>query len=159
MSTVKQIPVERLWELYEFNPLTGKLWSKYLKRYLHGRLIADGRLVQMRFTWNGKVYGTNYGAVTYAWCAGAWASPTVDHYPDRNPKNNRSWNLRPATYAEQNRNRSIFKGGVRKIGNRWYARMRVDGKTRSLGGHATQAEAQQAYSDALNALEASQRGS
>ena len=36
MSTLSAIPVERLWELYEYNPLTGEIYSRRLKRYLRG---------------------------------------------------------------------------------------------------------------------------
>ena len=69
---------------------------------------------------------------------------TVDHI-DRNPSNNAPGNLRLATYEGQLRNTksrsSLYGRGVKKVGNRFYARINVNGKDVSLGGFATQEEA------------------
>jgi hypothetical protein len=71
-------------------------------------------------------------------------SRTVDHI-DRNPSNNSPLNLRLATYEGQLLNtrsrQSLYGRGVKKVGNRYYARMVVGGKDVSLGGFATPEEA------------------
>ena len=86
MSTL--IPVERLWELYDYNPLTGQIWSKRLNRYLPGVLGNRKRGLQQIIHSSGKKFTANYGAVVYAWCKGEWAYPTIDHI-DRDFRNNR----------------------------------------------------------------------
>lgn len=74
------------------------------------------------------------------------AEKTVDHI-DRNPSNNSPENLRLATYEGQLRNTkprsSLYGRGVKKVGNRYYARININGKDFSLGGFATAEEARE----------------
>lgn len=71
-------------------------------------------------------------------------SRTIDHI-DRNPSNNDPANLRLSTYEGQLRNtksrKSLYGRGVKKVGDRYYARIVVNGKDVSLGGFATPEEA------------------
>ena len=156
MSTV--IPVERLWELYECNPFTGTLYSKLTKKPRCG--FFNNRRENLNVTYKGKSHCIGYGAAIYAWCVGEWAHPTVDHI-DRNPRNHSLKNLRPAIHREQQHNRTSFNGGAtyRPDRKKWFARITVQGKCHHLGTFPSKAEAQQAYSDALKALEAPCRGS
>ena len=83
----------------------------------------------------------------------------VDHI-DGNPKNNRIENLRLATHAENMRNskiRSDNTSGIKgvewyKSRNRWRAKIRVDGKTKTLGYFHTIEEAEAAIVAARNNL-------
>lgn len=145
-----EIPVQRLWELYEYNPLTGQLWARFNKKYVRGSVSNRNTYIQIR--WNGKRTKTNYGRAVYAWCTGAWPTNTIDHI-NRNSKDNRVNKLRDATYLEQAQNRKSFKGGASQTDNgNWRARVTVDGKRITLGTFLSKAEAQAAYQTALKEL-------
>ena len=151
MSTL--IPVERLWELYDCNPFTGTLISKLTGKPRTG--VLHCRRYNLIVRYRNQQHCISYGAAVYAWCVGHWPKPTVDH-KDRNPLNNAIHNLVPATHREQNHNKQSFNGGAtyRKDRKKWFARITIQGKCKHLGTFPTQAEAQQAYKDALSALEA-----
>lgn len=71
-----------------------------------------------------------------------------DH-ADRNELNNRRANLRPATPAENARNRSVSKAnnsgvigvGWHKLTNKWRSRIKIDGKSIELGLFADKTDA------------------
>lgn len=152
MSTL--IPVERLWELYDYSPFTGALISKFTGERLQGRIHPEG--YRLMTVWHNKQnIQVRHSRVVYAWCTGAWPIHQVDHN-DRNRLNDRIHNLIPATNRENSHNKSTFQGGAtyEKRRQKWRAQIRIEGKRKHLGYHSTQAEAQQAYKDALNALEA-----
>lgn len=80
----------------------------------------------------------------------------IDHI-NKNGLDNRRENMRLCTAAENCRNKRKHKDGVHSkyigvtwhnIGNRWYARIVVDGKTISLKTFKTEIEAAKAYNDA-----------
>lgn len=92
-------------------------------------------------------YGKRFHAHRIVWAIYHQSDPgdmTVDHI-DRNPSNNNPSNLRLATYEGQLRNTkprtSRYGRGVKKVGERYYARIHVNGKDISLGGFATPEEA------------------
>jgi len=147
MSTVTSwIPVAHLWEKFDFNPFTGQL---ILKRT--GTPITLRGRAQIQFGYRGDKIVTSAGRAIYAWCTGAWPEPTVDHI-DRNPFNNRFWNLRPATYREQVQNTRAFKGGIEETPQGWRVRPLINGKRTNCGSFATKAEAQKAYVIATGAV-------
>ena len=151
-SVSGSIPVERLWSLYDYNPLTGKLWSKKMSRYLPGIKRRD--MLHIAIHWNGKVIGTNYGRVVYAWCTGAWPIHQIDHI-NRDWRDNRIQNLRNVDNRTNIQNRKDFKGCYQRKCGTWTGFIQITpGNKKYLGTFPTQAEAQQAYKDALNALEA-----
>lgn len=94
-------------------------------------------------------YGKRFHAHRIVWALHHQRDPgpyTIDHI-DRNPANNDPANLRLATYEGQVRNtvhrKSKYGRGVKKIDNRYYARITVNNKDVSLGGFATAEEARQ----------------
>jgi hypothetical protein len=151
MSTVSQsIPVERLWELYEYNPLTGQLWSKKMSRYMPGIKRRDMMHVVVR--WNGKTTGTNYGRVVYAWCTGAWPINQIDHI-NHNWSDNRLCNLRDVNNRTNIQNRKDFNGCWQRSNGTWTSVIQISpGKKKYLGTFSSRAEAEQAYQSALIGL-------
>lgn len=102
-----------------------------------------------------KIDGRSYKAHRLAWfyVYGVWPKGPLDH-KDRDRANNRIKNLRPASRfqncANRSKNKSILSGykGVRRMKNRWNARIQVRGKTYSLGCFDAPEEAARAYDDA-----------
>ena len=154
MSTL--LPVEALWERYSLNPFTGTFHQKTSDRPLKGKIAKTSRNYsrkELNTTWNGKKVSVIYSRAIHAWMNGHWSEQLVDH-KDKNPFNNQPWNLRERTVRQNRSNSDTFKGGAYFQKGRWYARIWIKGRFKRLGGHATQAEAQQAYQYALKALEA-----
>jgi hypothetical protein len=80
--------------------------------------------------------------------ASARAGPQIDHV-DRNKLNNTRRNLRPATNAQQQANRlsttGRSKGTWMASADRWYARIKIGGRSRHLGCFPSEEEAARAY--------------
>jgi hypothetical protein len=151
MSTVSHVPVERLWELYSYNPLTGKLISNTTKKPVKGFVINHPKHYLVRMSvWhhkNGKRYPfqTGYHRVVYAWVHGNWPENQIDHI-DRNSHNNRVWNLRDVSARVNNQNRKNFVGATfNKQHKMWIAQAIIDGKFTCVGRCKTMEEAQSAY--------------
>lgn len=82
---------------------------------------------------------------------GTWPSGEVDH-KNRNRADNRWCNLRDGTHANNQHNTSLrpnnrsgFKGVSWRRGDRWWAKIRVNGKRHSLGVYDCAAAAHFAY--------------
>jgi hypothetical protein len=79
--------------------------------------------------------------------------PQTDHR-DGDGLNNRRSNLRPATKAENGRNRRLHSNntsgyrGVSRSRQRWFAQIKVDGRKVSLGMYADPVDAARAYDQA-----------
>lgn len=151
MSMVSQIPVERLWELYSYNPLSGQLISNTTGKPVKGFVIKHPKHYLLRMTvWhihNGKRYPhqTGYHRVVYAWVHGHWPSKQIDHI-DRNPYNNTVWNLRDVSSRVNNQNRRNFTGAtLNKQSKLWIAQAIVNGKFVCVARCKTKEEAQAAY--------------
>ena len=152
MSTV--LPVELLWELYDYDPLNGKLYRKYpngRKQLVTGYWSSNGRAFQAKITQFGKeLLGTAYGRIVYAWVHGHWPVHQVDHI-NRDPSNNRAWNLRDVTPRVNNQNKSNFRGAAwSKFHSKWRAVIKLNGKQKHLGYYTELKDAQKAYWDAVN---------
>ncbi len=153
MSTV--LPVEALWELYSLDPLTGAFYSRRTGKEMQGQRTQTSKNYSTRtlvITWKKNRFHRGYGRAIHAWLTGAWAEQYIDH-KDGNPFNNTLTNLRELTPRQNRHNSPTFKGGAyRQSNGRWYARIWINGSFKSLGGHATQTEAQSAYASALASL-------
>ena len=150
-NVTANFPVERLWEKYSFDPLNGK----FHKRTASGKAIKgwwSGRGFCLQLpSWNGRKITTSYGRAVNAWVAGEWAPDCVDHI-DRNPSNNRAWNLRLATIRGNSWNTKKFTGALKPYSNqkgqkRWRAAIRVEGKQHHLGYYSSEEKASSAYWD------------
>ena len=110
----------------------------YLSVRLHDRLYQAHRLIWLHVT-------------------GEWPTDVLDHI-DGNPSNNVWSNLRPATRAENNRNRKSIREGFLKgvlrdpKSGRWQAMVMLGRKNHYLGTFSTQEEAHAAYEEAAKRL-------
>lgn len=148
-----EIPVERLHELFWYEPVKGALfWKK-----TNGRIKA-GRMAGSIGSKGYLVVGID-GArvlvhrVIWAFCFGKWPEELIDH-ENTEPDDNRIFNLREADKSGNACNQNIrsdntsgYKGVV-KIGGRWRAQIGVDGKCKNLGLFDTPEAASLAYHNA-----------
>ena len=145
----KDLSVQRLWELYDYNPFTGNLISKFTGKPIRGSINKSGYRYMMISDRGNKV-PVKHSRAVYAWCVGSWPIQQIDHI-DRNKLNDRIHNLRDISCRENNQNRKCFKGGATydKSRNKWQARIYVGGIKKSLGRFETKEQAQAAYAAAL----------
>lgn len=152
---MKPLPtIERLRELYRYDPETGNLHIRAANRYrglpadaVVGHPNADGYLVVM-------VDRHPRVAHRVAWALhyGVWPTERIDH-DDQVKTNNRIGNLRLAT-ASQNtvncaaRSESGRKGVRLLRGKSWQATIKKHGRRTHLGTFATLDEAAHAYNKA-----------
>lgn len=118
----------------------------------HSRLL--GRIAGRRDRWRGyviiKLQGRAYKAHRLAWLyVHGFLPPEIDH-ADGDRSNNRLSNLRTATNPQNQANRSTNKGkalpkGVRKVRNRYNARISYQRRLIHLGMFQTPQEASEAY--------------
>jgi hypothetical protein len=99
------------------------------------------------------INGITYQKTEVIWFLyyGEWPKKHIDHI-NRDPYDNRIANLRLASYAENNRNRSdkrsLGQRGVLHVKNRWVARITVNKELIQLGSFKTFIEAKAAYDKA-----------
>ena len=143
------LDIEKLNEhLYvDISSPTGLRWKKR-----HWKMAADSIAGCFKDTGHCTVnfFGKRYHVHRIVWALKHQTDPgdlTVDHI-DRNPANNDPSNLRLSSASGQLYNTkdrpSAYGRNVKRVGDRFYARINVNGKTYSIGGHATPEEAAQA---------------
>lgn len=152
----KELPSkEHLWELYDYNPLTGMLINKVTRNRATegcsaGTKTGDGYYtVQI----DKKTYLVH--RLIFKWVTGQEPSDTLEHNDD-NGYNNVFWNLSDSN----NRFNCITRELIRKgfIGQRdgngaWRARINIAGTPFNLGSFKTKEEAHQAHLNAIQNLE------
>lgn len=145
-------PIERLWDLFDLNPLTGELFWR-VRTSARCRLDAPAGCV----TKNGyvviRVDGDMYGLhrVIRAWVDGKDpCEHVVDHW-DGNPSNNRPWNLRVCTQSQNMANVPRIGWHITKTG-KYAAGIKHKRKSISLGEFLTSLEAYTAYITAKRLL-------
>ncbi len=146
---LRQVVLDRL----EYNPLTGSFtWVRD-----QGRIKAGTHAGRWCDKHNGGAYlriklnGTEYYAHRLAFLImEGWIPQSVDHR-SLNTRDNSWSNLRAATIAQQNRNRSMHKRnklgakGVTLVNGKYQARIGVNGKKINLGKYDSLDEAKEAY--------------
>jgi hypothetical protein len=141
---VNPVPIERVREVFSYNPLTGNLhWQiKASKNTIIGSVAGcvSGKYRLIRF--DKQLFRAH--RIVWAFCTGEQPPMYLDHI-DGNGLNNRFWNLRPATIAENNRNIPSSGCTQRKCDGKWIAQIACDGRHFYLGTFSTKAEAQAAY--------------
>lgn len=136
--------------LYEYDPHTGLLLSKRSSRVL--KALDDHGYIRARYTdaaGKRRVHLAHRVAFTlfYGWC------PVIVDHRNNVRTDNRLHNLRPATFKDNavncilGTNRVGFKG-VTKVGKRYRAMIRVNGKKKHLGYFYHPEAAAAAYQDA-----------
>lgn len=136
-------------ELLVYQPETGEFFYRE-KGDPAGTIKRAGGLRYLYIRLRGKDWLAH--RLAWAYMTGAWpAKATVDH-KNGNCLDNKWKNLREANYSEQNANRrtrSDSKSGLKGVSlhwsGRWRARIRADGKRKSLGMYDTAEEAYLAY--------------
>lgn len=154
------LTAEYLREHLNYDPDTGIFtWKKAGPKRVLGQPAGS---ISKRFGYVFlRIKGTTNRAHRLAWLYvhGVWPSNGLDHI-DNDKTNNRISNLRdvPHLWNAQNRLKprtsKLGIRGVRQIGNRFYARLAVDGVEIPLGGFATADEAHAEYVAATRRLHA-----
>ena len=139
----------RLHELLKYDPATG-VFTRRVSRRGHKAGERAGSLDEGY--WCIQIEGKNYRAGRLAWfyVYGVWPAGQIDH-ENTDSSDDRWINLREATQTQNHANRRVGKNshvglkGVGKHGNKWRARIRVNGKAVYLGVFITKEAAHAAY--------------
>lgn len=148
---VNPIPIERVREVFDYNPLTGALlWRiKASKNTILGTeagcVSENYRLIRF----DKQLYRAH--RLVWAWVTGKEPPLYLDHI-DGNGLNNRFWNLRPATLVENNMNKAATGCTERKSDGRWIAQIGCNKTVYYLGTFPTKLEAMAAYTGAARVL-------
>lgn len=128
----------RLRELLRYDQYTGEFVrlvdrQRYRAGTIAGSFDARGYLC---IGLDGKTYKSH--RLAWLYMTGAWPEQEIDHI-DGDRSNNRFDNLRPATHEQNARNQKLRADniarlkGVRLNGATWQARIRIAGRTVSIG--------------------------
>lgn len=153
-AVLEAVPlIQEFHKRFTYDPDTGLLW--YRDDYRCSGLTAAARS-KPAGTFDRHGYGKVgvcqqvIGLHRVIWMMMYGAIPdgyTIDHR-DRNPSNNRLDNLRLATRAEQQQNRSRvssgFPRGVRARRGRWVGTVKANGETFNAGSFDTMEQAEEA---------------
>lgn len=146
--------IERVHELLDYDPETGIFrWKLSRGRQPAGAkagYVDDGKMV---VGIDGKIYRLHH--VAWLLTRGVWPQAIIDHI-DTDFTNNRAKNLREASFAFNSQNRRRAKRdsqagliGVElrrmRAGDKYRARISVNGKPLNLGTFDTAQEAAEAY--------------
>ena len=133
--------VEDLWEKYSYNPFTGTLHRRDNDRPLMGNRCKRSHQLSIHYRSRHP-----YGVVVFAWITGRWPiqGMEIDHI-DRNPFNQRWYNLREVTRRQNMQNTKRSRGGAIQGKRSWSATIQVGGVTHRFGPFKSEAEARAAY--------------
>jgi hypothetical protein len=141
-------PAQDLWELFDYKPLTGELvWRKPASRRVKVGAVAGspGRNKGVDIRLHKKLYRAH--RLVWRWVTAIDPdSLELDHI-NGDRRDNRYWNLRLATRAQNMWNTS-GRGTTRMPSGRYYAKIRAGGNAIYLGTFTTEDEAHEAYKKA-----------
>ena len=148
-ASINDITAEAVKSLLSYDPETGLLtWKldrgKKIKAGSPAGWLENDGSIRI------QIFGRSYFAHRLAWVimTGVWPVDLIDHR-DLNASNNRWTNLREANDSQNNHNKiTVNKTGARGVtrrGNRFIARIRMNGKTVRLGTRGTIEEAATLY--------------
>jgi hypothetical protein len=149
----KPLPAaEKLWELFEYRPLTGELlWRAPTSVRVKPGAVAGspGRNNGVDIRLHGKLYRAH--RLVWRWVTGEDPADLELDHTNGNRRDNRYQNLRLATRKQNMWN--IPSGGASQMPcGRYYSRIRAGGKPVYLGTFASRQEAQEAYKKAAMEL-------
>lgn len=138
---------ERLREVLSYDPITG-IWP-WVKRPSPCSRVRPGDVAGSVFVTESvgpylriQLDGVSYFAhrLAWFWMTGEWPNPGCDH-EDTDGENNRWGNLRLANQSQNGANRGLFKNntsGWKGVSwascvDKWYAGIKVGGKSKNLG--------------------------
>lgn len=138
-SKQDKLTVDRVRELFDYDPVSGTITRKSTKYKLGSR--SKRRLYTI-------IDGVSYSLARVIWLYyyGVWPEGIVDH-ADKDENNNKITNLRDATYAQNSWNRKALNGGVTFIPtiSKYLVRITANGNRITIGYFETEAEGNTAY--------------
>ena len=148
---------DRLRSLFDYDPITGSLLNKRLNKPA-GFVLGGGNSTKKH--WAVKVDGYVYTMqrVIWMWVYGEDPQELMVDHIDRDSLNNKLDNLRLVTRAQNRENSKLNKNNssgyryVYRMGKKWQAKIKIDGKIRSIGVFLTPEEAYQAAITRLGSL-------
>ena len=150
------LPIETIDERLSVDINAGKAYwvdaTKYHNRLNGSEAGCPRKSGAGKLYWHIKINGAAYrrSAIVFAVANGYWPSLTIDHI-NGNSLDDRAINLREATITQNawnHKGRSKSSGlpmGIRKLGEKYQARIAVNKKTIYLGMHATAEAALSVY--------------
>lgn len=154
MSYRKEVTIEMLREMIDYNPGTGDMVWKEREGRARGRAWTGNNIGTQRgkYRYVG-IFGNKIGThrIAFALANGRWPYPICDHV-NGDPSDNRAHNLREATALQSAHNIRGHKGsasGVKGVAwqsqnRRWTTRVSYNRRSYSFGCYATVEEAAQA---------------
>ncbi len=147
-----KISQERVRELFDYSPLTGRLiWKASLSNRAPIGSSAGGFKQDSKGYYRVTIEGVSFGVHRLIWIWHNGEIPDgyeIDHR-DLDRMNNRIENLRLATPAQNNVNKrtsnKLGLKGVKKNGKSYQARIRINGQRINIGTFSTPEEAHAAY--------------
>jgi len=156
------ITQQELKEKLDYNPDTGEFRKICYTRGKHfGRTLKkrnnktiSGHTVYQNITINGKSYPAH--KLAWLYMTGEYPDCFIDHI-NRDSTDNRFSNLRKASYAENNRNKSMSRNNTsgykgvnwHKGSNKWRAEIKVNNKAITIGYFKNIEDANIAYTEAV----------
>ena len=142
-------PASELWELFDYKPLTGELfWRNPKGRAKRGVEAGKHSGTYKMLRANGVLASTH--RYVWAWVYGETPSAGIDHV-NRDKHDNRVWNLRLATQADNagNTQKPCVDKYVTSSGRvRYRVRIQTYGVRRNVGNFDTYEEGVLAYKEA-----------
>lgn len=152
MRNMMSVPIERLRELFQYDPQTGLIRRRISVCGIDAGSVAGSRdsLGYLRISVDGKRLQAH--RIAFALHYGRWPRYEIDHI-NGVKGDNRILNLREATTSQNQMNKSGWRAGLKgayqhQQSRRWMARIQKNGRVFHLGYFDTEAEAHAAYAKA-----------